>query len=97
MLRAFVPPSLSVPSVVDPTPPHRKIALDFPGLDLQSTYAKKYGVSDVTIYAWRKPFGKLEAIDVKRLLSAMTSSCVRLQATLAGRFRRDRASLRISA
>ena len=29
--------------------------------------AKKYGVSDVTIYAWRKRFGKLEAVDVKRL------------------------------
>jgi putative transposase len=29
--------------------------------------AKKYAVSDVTIYAWRKRFGKLEAVDVKRL------------------------------
>ena len=29
--------------------------------------AKKHGVSDVTIYAWRKRFGKLEAVDVKRL------------------------------
>ena len=29
--------------------------------------AKKPGVSDVTIYAWRKRFGKLEAVDVKRL------------------------------
>ena len=29
--------------------------------------AKKYGVSDVTIYAWRKRFGQLEAVDVKRL------------------------------
>ena len=28
---------------------------------------KKHGVSDVTIYAWRKRFGKLEAVDVKRL------------------------------
>jgi putative transposase len=28
---------------------------------------KKYGVSDVTIYAWRKRFGELEAVDVKRL------------------------------
>jgi putative transposase len=25
--------------------------------------AKKHGVSDVTIYAWRKRFGKLEAVD----------------------------------
>ena len=29
--------------------------------------AKKHGVSDVTIYAWRKRFGKLEAVDMKRL------------------------------
>ena len=29
--------------------------------------AKKHGVSDVTIYAWRKRFGSLEAADVKRL------------------------------
>ena len=29
--------------------------------------AKKHGVSDQTIYAWRKRFGTLEAVDVKRL------------------------------
>jgi len=29
--------------------------------------ARKHGVSDVTIYAWRKCFGQLEAVDVKRL------------------------------
>jgi putative transposase len=29
--------------------------------------AKKHGISDQTIYAWRKRFGKLEAADVKRL------------------------------
>jgi putative transposase len=29
--------------------------------------AKKHGVSDVTICAWRKRFGQLEAVDVKRL------------------------------
>ena len=29
--------------------------------------AKKHGISDVTLYAWRKRFGKLEAVDVKRL------------------------------
>ena len=29
--------------------------------------AKKHGVSDQTIYAWRKRFGTLEAADVKRL------------------------------
>ena len=29
--------------------------------------AKKHGVSEQTIYAWRKRFGKLEAVDVKQL------------------------------
>lgn len=29
--------------------------------------AKKHGISDQTIYQWRKRFGKLEAVDVKRL------------------------------
>jgi transposase-like protein len=29
--------------------------------------AKKHGVSELTIYAWRKRFGTLEAVDVKRL------------------------------
>ena len=29
--------------------------------------AKRHGVSDVTIYTWRKRFGKLEPADVKRL------------------------------
>ena len=32
-----------------------------------SEVAKKHGVSDVTIYVWRKRFGELEAVDVKRL------------------------------
>jgi len=32
-----------------------------------SEVAKKHGVTDVTIYAWRKRFGQLEAVDVKRL------------------------------
>jgi putative transposase len=32
-----------------------------------SEVAKKHGVSDVTIYAWRKRFGQLEAVDVKQL------------------------------
>jgi len=32
-----------------------------------SEVAKKHGISDVTIYAWRKRFGKLESVDVKRL------------------------------
>ena len=29
--------------------------------------AKKHGVSEQTIYAWRKRFGKLDSVDVKRL------------------------------
>lgn len=29
--------------------------------------AKKHGISDQKIYLWRKRFGKLEAVDVKRL------------------------------
>lgn len=32
-----------------------------------SEVAKKHGISDVTIYAWRKRFGQLEPVDVKRL------------------------------
>ena len=32
-----------------------------------ATVAKKHGVSEPTIYAWRKRFGTLEAMDVKRL------------------------------
>jgi putative transposase len=29
--------------------------------------SRKHGISDQTIYAWRKRFGKLEAVDVRRL------------------------------
>jgi len=29
--------------------------------------AKKHGISEQTIYVWRKRFGKLEAVDAKRL------------------------------
>lgn len=32
-----------------------------------ATVAKKHGVSEPTIYAWRKRFGSLDAMDVKRL------------------------------
>jgi putative transposase len=32
-----------------------------------SEVAKKHGVSDLTIYAWRKRFVRLEAVDVKHL------------------------------
>ena len=46
--------------------------------------AKKHGVSDVTIYAWRKRFGKLEAMDVKRLRQ-IESENARLKKLLAER------------
>jgi putative transposase len=29
--------------------------------------AKKHGISDATIYAWRKRYGQLAPVDVKRL------------------------------
>jgi putative transposase len=29
--------------------------------------AKKHGISDQTIYLWRKRFGRLDPVDVKRL------------------------------
>ncbi len=32
-----------------------------------SEVAKKHGIGDQTIYLWRKRFGQLEAVDVKRL------------------------------
>ena len=47
-----------------------------------SEVAKKHGVSDVTIYAWRKRFGQLEAVDVKRLRS-LESENARLKKVLA--------------
>ena len=46
--------------------------------------AKKHGVSDVTIYAWRKRFGQLEAVDVKRLRQLETENA-RLKKVLAER------------
>jgi transposase-like protein len=49
-----------------------------------SEIAKKHGVSDVTIYAWRKRFGKLEAVDVKRLRQ-IESENARLKKLLAER------------
>ena len=47
-----------------------------------SEVAKKHGVSDVTIYAWRKRFGQLEAVDVKRLRALETENA-RLKKVLA--------------
>ena len=49
-----------------------------------SEVAKKHGVSDVTIYAWRKRFGKVEAVDVKRLRQIETENA-RLKKLLAER------------
>jgi len=46
--------------------------------------AKKHGVSDVTIYAWRKRFGQLEAVDVKRLRQ-LEAENARLKKILAER------------
>jgi len=49
-----------------------------------SEVAKKHGISDVTIYAWRKRFGQLEAVDVKRLRALETENA-RLKKVLAER------------
>ena len=49
-----------------------------------SEVAKKHAVSDVTIYAWRKRFGQLEAVDVKRLRALETENG-RLKKVLAER------------
>jgi putative transposase len=46
--------------------------------------AKKHGVSDVTIYAWRKRFGQLEAVDVRRLRQ-LEAENARLKKVLAER------------
>ena len=46
--------------------------------------AKKHGVSDVTIYAWRKRFGQLEPVDVKRLRQ-LEAENARLKKVLAER------------
>jgi putative transposase len=47
-----------------------------------SEVAKKHGVSDVTVYAWRKRFGQLEAVDVKRL-RGLEAENARLKKVLA--------------
>ncbi len=49
-----------------------------------SGVAKKHGVSDVTIYAWRKPFGEREAVDVKQLRQ-LEAENARLKNVLAER------------
>lgn len=49
-----------------------------------SEVAKKHAVSEQTIYLWRKRFGKLEAVDVKRLRQ-IESENSRLKKLLAER------------
>jgi putative transposase len=46
--------------------------------------AKRHGVSEVTIYAWRKRYGELEAVDVKRLRQ-LEAENARLKKMLAER------------
>ena len=46
--------------------------------------AKKHGVSEQTIYLWRKRFGQLEAVDVKRLRHLETENS-KLKKLLADR------------
>ena len=46
--------------------------------------AKKHGVSEPTIYAWRKRFGSLEAMDVRRLKTVEQENA-RLKKLLAER------------
>jgi putative transposase len=46
--------------------------------------AKKHGISDQTIYLWRKRFGQLEALDVKRLRQVETENA-KLKKLLAER------------
>lgn len=46
--------------------------------------AKRHGVSEPTIYAWRKRFGTLEAMDVKRM-KVVEQENARLKKLLAER------------
>jgi len=46
--------------------------------------AKKHGISEQTLYLWRKKFGTLESSDVKRL-KALESENARLKKILADR------------
>ncbi len=46
--------------------------------------AKRHGVSDVTIYAWRKRFGDMETNDARRL-KELESENLRLKKLLAER------------
>lgn len=46
--------------------------------------AKKHGISDQTIYQWRKHYGQLEAVDVKHLRQLQQEN-VRLKKLVAER------------
>lgn len=46
--------------------------------------AKRHGVSEQTLYAWRKKFGELEVADAKRLRAVETENA-RLKKLLAER------------
>jgi putative transposase len=46
--------------------------------------ARRHGISDQTIYAWRKRFGTLEAVDVRRL-RALESENAKLKKLVAER------------
>ena len=46
--------------------------------------AKKHGISDQTIYLWRKRFGRLEPVDVRRL-RAVEAENAKLKKLLAER------------
>lgn len=46
--------------------------------------AKKHGISDQTLYLWRKRYGQLEAVDVRQLRS-LQSENGRLKKLLAER------------
>jgi putative transposase len=49
-----------------------------------SEVAKRYGVSEPSIYAWRKRFGQMDVSEVKRL-KALEAENARLKRALADR------------
>ena len=52
--------------------------------DSVTVVAKRHGVSDASIYIWRKKFGQLDASDVKRL-KTLESENARLKKLLVDR------------
>ena len=61
---------------VDPAPPDQQEQL--------AEAAKAHEVSEATVYAWRKHFGAMDAVDVKRL-RALEQENARLKKLLAER------------